>query len=303
MSSLLIAETQYPSAAATAPVAALALRLTGDLRKWTAGYGPDLAEKAIEAMALSIAVIAPWSDAESLKLPARIAVWLYGVDDLIDVHTVGLEEVDDALARCVQVASGGPRDDSHPVLASLSDICADLREKPIYPDLSALWAEKFASCMQGMRYSWLIGREQAAAKPSLAEYLEHADSILKWITILTLWICTAERDILDQLDVLIPAGDDTSVIIRLANDVATSKREQREGIGNAVFLVGARQVRAEISRRRRALEQRLAPLIEIGYTPALILTRSADWAASFYGVADFRAAVDGDDSDEPAGDA
>jgi terpene synthase-like protein len=300
MSSLLVSDARYPSAAATAPVAALALRLTGDLRKWTAGYGPGLADKAFEAMALSAAVIAPWSDAKSLRLPARAAIWLYGVDDLIDVDASSLAEVDDTLARCISVASGGPRDESHPVLAALSDLYADMREQPLYPGVHELWVEKFTSCMQGMRYSWQTGREQTEAKPSLSEYLEHADSILKWITIINFWIATAGPDLLDHLDVLIPAGDDTSVIIRLANDVATSAREQREGIGNAVLLVGKEQVLAELSRRRSTLDQRLASLLAIGYTPALILTRSAEWAMSFYGVTDFRTAIDANASASPS---
>jgi hypothetical protein len=277
-----------PRADELAPFAVLALRLLADLRAWSAGYGPDVADKPLEAMALSAAAIAPWSDAGALRLAARSAVWLYAVDDLVDVRARSLADVDHVVERCVSVARGGPRDDSHPVFAALCDLQRELEGKPLYGALSALWAQKFESCMRGMRYAWQVGRGELA-QPSIGQYLEHADSILKWITVITFWGGTAGPDLPRHLDVLVPGANEASVAIRLANDLATAARERREAVANATSLASPDWIRAELGRRRGRLHRRLGPLLAEGYRPALILTRSVDWAMGFYGLADFRA--------------
>jgi terpene synthase-like protein len=278
-------------AADCAPLAILALGLLGDVRRWSAQFESGLADKYPEAMSFAVAAIAPWSDVESLSLFARMSVWLYGIDDVIDTEANSLDEVDDVLATCVSIASGGDRDDSHPVYSSLADLYAGLRRKPIYPDLHGLWTDKFDSCMRGMRYSWRFGRGQI--NPTIGEYIDDAHhGILHWINTLTFWISTADREILQHLDVLIPAADDLSVIARLANDLATSAREKREGIGNATLLASTSWIMEEIARRREAVGRRLAPLLDAEYGPALFVTRAADWAVAFYRVIDFRAATD-----------
>jgi hypothetical protein len=272
-------------------VTVLSLRLLADLRRWTAAYGPDLTGQHLETMAWSIACIAPWADAESLTLPARVAVWLYAIDDVIDVEASAIEDVDDALTRCVSIASGETRDESRPVFAALCDICDELRTRSLFGDLSELWLDKFGESMRGMRFAWVLGKDRAQSL-SIDSYLEHAASILKWITILALWVCTADSEITRHLDVLVPAAWDVVVAIRLANDLATSAREAREGIGNAVQVASQDWIRGEVTRRRSEVHRRLAPLVSGGYGPAVILARSVDWAVAFYGRADFRVAAD-----------
>lgn len=273
-----------------APYALLSMRLLADLRAWSVGYGDDVAGKPLEAMALAVAAIAPWSDSAALRLAARTAVWLYAVDDLVDVRASSLAEVDEVLARCIAVVSKGARDESHPVFAALCDVQRELESKPLYCALEALWVRKFESCMLGMRYAWQVGRGEIP-RPSIGEYLEHADSILKWITIVTLWAGTAGPDLPRHLGVLVPCADDVCVAVRLANDLATSARERREGIANATALASPDWIRAELGRRRRRVRSGLGPLAAGGYPPAVILTRSVDWAMRFYDLADFRDAV------------
>lgn len=284
----------FPPAAHCAPVAVLALQILADLRRWAAEQLPKPETLPLEAMALATAVISPWCSAAQLHPTARMCAWTYAVDDYAEQEVPCLAELDEMLARCNAVLQTGAPDTSHPLLAALSEYQAGLMTWPLYPALSALWREKFGKDMRGMRYDWIVGRareELTGPVPSVAEYLNHADSILVWTTHLPRWICNGDTGLIDHLDVLIPALDDEVVAVRLANDLATISRAKAQRGQNNILMYGVSPdwVRTELARRVESSRRRLAPLVSEHYLPAIELIRSVEWAVSFYALADFRA--------------
>ncbi|MGH3849266.1 MAG: hypothetical protein ACRDRT_06135, partial [Pseudonocardiaceae bacterium] len=225
---------------------------------------------------------------------ARMSVWTYAFDDYIEQEVSSLTELDDMLCRCGTIVRTGIPDDSHPLLAVLSRWQADLMKQPLYPALAALWAQKFDDDLRGVRYDWVTGRareKSAGAVSSVEEYLDHADSILAWMVHFPRWIYGGDARILDYLDVLIPALDEFTYVLRLANDLATIFREKNQKGQNNVLMYGVSPewVRAELAERMTSGRRHLAPLLAEDHLSAHGLIRLAEWAVSFYELADFRA--------------
>jgi hypothetical protein len=173
----------------------------------------------------------------------------------------------------------------------LSDWHGEFRRGRLYPDLSPVWNEKFQLALHGIRYDWITGRARSQShRPSVKDYLAHADSVLVGVTHLPRWIAGDQHSLVHSLDVLLPALSDTVVAVRLANDLATYSWEREQDNQNNILMydVSATWVRAEIARLTTAVAERLAPLCARNYLPAVELARHAEWSTSFYESADFR---------------
>lgn len=281
-----------PSAADCAPIALLALEILADLRAW-AGKGPQaLRSTPMEALAMSAAAISPWRGAEELRLPARMYVWAYALDDHVEQHVQSLGELDDLFGRCNGIVQGGGRDDGHPLLTALSDWQDELARFPRYPRLAVLWAERFAEALHGERYDWIAGRARDAGDgPSdPEEYLRHAASCNTWITHFPRWVTTDRDDLLDGLAVLDAALQEMEVAVRLANDLATYPRERGEPGQNNILMydTSPEWVRGELARRSAAVRRLLDPPAASGFPPAVELLRLLDWSVAFYLRGDLR---------------
>ncbi len=281
-----------PSAAQCAPIAVLALRILHDLRGWAEEHPAILRAVPAEAMSLTAATVSPWRGAVELRPAARMCVWTYALDDHVEWNITGLDELDDLFSRCNAVVRTGQRDDSQPLVSALSAWQHELVGQPLYPALSELWIEKFDRALRGMRYDWLAGRarEDGHDPTDVQEYLAHANSVLVWMTHFPRWITYGRRDLLEQLDVLVPALDDVKVAVRLANDLATFSWERNQPGQNNILFYGASPdwVRAELARRTESAKRRLTPLAAACFGPAVELIRLLEWSVCFYSLTDFR---------------
>jgi hypothetical protein len=284
-------QTDIPSAGQCAPITLLALKILADLRTWVEEH-PPLAGVPLEAMAMTTAIISPWRSPAELRLPARMCIWTYAFDDHVEQDIDNVGDLDDLLDRCRMIVCDDRTDHGTPLLSALSDWHRELRGNPLYPALSQVWEEKFGMALQGIRYDWITGHGHPHEhQRHAAEYLAHADSILVGMTHLPRWITSDRHDLIDHLDVLLPAFSDTVVAIRLANDLATFSWERRQSHQNNILMyddVSPDWVRAEIARKTTSIVQRLAPLSERQFPPAVEMVRHIDWATTFYALADFR---------------
>ncbi len=283
----------YPSAAECVPIGALVLRTLSDLERWAAEHLPSFPGLPLASMALGEAVMGPWATAEQLRPCGRVAVWTYAIDDHVEHDVTSAAELDDLFDRCRAVVCTGRRDDGHPVLASLSGLQATLAAQPLYPALATLWERRFDACLRAMRYDWIVGRrreDHAGPVSSIDEYLANADSILIWMVHLPRWIVYGDPGLTDRLDILIPALEDVTVAVRLANDLSTYVWEKQEKGQNNVLMHGASPdwVRAEISARMESVRQRMAPLAAEGFRPAVGVLRLAEWSVGIYALTDLR---------------
>ncbi len=107
------------------------------------------------------------------------------------------------------------------------------------------------------------------------------------------WIAYGGAELPDRLDVLLPALHDASLATRLANDLATMARERDEPGANNVLMYGVTQdwVRDELTARLTAVRQRLAPLVEENFLPAVGVVRMAEWSVGIYARNDMRLAA------------
>jgi hypothetical protein len=287
-----LTKDSYPSAEDCAPIALLALGILADLRAW-AGEGPRaLQATPMEALAMSAATISPWRGADQLRLPARMYVWAYALDDHVEQNVRSLDELDDLFGRCNAIVQGGDRDDGHPLLTALSGWQAELARYPLYPRLAVLWAERFAEALRGERYDWIAGRARDAGEgPSdPEEYLRHAASCNTWITHFPRWVTSDRDDLLDGLAVLDAALQEMEVAVRLANDLATFRRERSEPGQNNILMydTSPEWVRGELARRSAAARRLLDPPAASGFPPAVELLRLLDWSVAFYLRGDLR---------------
>nr|AEV45184.1 Wt1.3 [Streptomyces sp. WT1] len=270
----------------------LALKVLSDLRSWTAEYPQVLGPTPIEALAISTAAISPWRGAKELLPAARMYVWAYALDDHVEQNVRSLDELDDLFGRCEAVVRGGDRDDSHPLLASLSDWQSDLERAPHYPKLAGLWGDRFAEALRGERYDWTAGlaRDLGEGPSDPQEYLTYAASSNAWITHFPRWATSDRDDLLDHLSALDSALEAIEVAVRLSNDLATFERERAEPGQNNILMYDTTPawVQEELDRRSRAAQEQLEPLVAAGFPPAVELLRLLDWSITFYSGADFR---------------
>lgn len=286
-----LAGNSYPSAAACAPVAILSLKVLKDLRVWAAEYPQILRSVPMESQALSAAAISPWRTADQLRLPARMYMWAYAMDDHVEQNVQSLAELDDLFGRANSIIQGG-HDDSHPLLAALSDWQSELTRYPLYPRLARLWARIFAETMRGERYDWIAGRarERGEGPSDPDEYLSHAASVNLSLTLFPYWATTDQEDLPDNLDVLIGAMEEIQVAVRLVNDLCTFERERTQPRENNILMYDASPewVRSELARRSAIARHLVGPIEASGYRPAIEALRTLDWSIAFYEIADFR---------------
>ncbi|MGH3878024.1 MAG: terpene synthase family protein [Actinophytocola sp.] len=278
----------YAPAGQCVPIVTLTSKVLAELRGWAAEELPGSEDQLpLLGAAFCEAIVGPWATAEQLRLPARMVIWTYAFDDYIEREVTELADLDAFLDRCRAVVHTGRRDDGDPLLASLSGWQQALSELPGYPALASLWEEKVDRVLRGHRYDWVVGAERERGNPpdaGVEEYLDHADSITLWMVHLPRWIAYGGDEVPKRLDVLAPALDDSSVAVRLANDLATIERERSEPGQNNVLMYGVSEdwVRTELANRIAAVEQRLAPLVAENFLPAVGLIRLTEWSVGIY---------------------
>lgn len=289
-----------PSPGQCAPIAVLTLQLLADLRQWTKAV--ELHDTPIEAMAIAAANISPCRGAAELRLTTRMYAWTYALDNHVERDITDLATLDELIRQCGGIVRNGRYDGDHPLLTALAEWQRELNRQPLYPPLSDLWVNKVDLALRATRYDWTAGRARHDGHGStdVREYLDHADSVLVWMANFARWTAYLDLDLLDRLDVLVPAMDDIAVTIRLANDLATYSWEQDEYGQNNILMYGVTPdwVRTEIRNSADSARRRLTALTAAGYLPAIELVRQLDWALSFYALADFRGWGSDSPSDE-----
>lgn len=280
----------YPTVGQLMPGITLGLATFGDLTRWVHKEFPGYEYLPAAASAFGEMTISPWVSPEQARLPARMVLWAFAIDDVVEKEITELDELEDLFDRCNAVVRTGRRDDSHPILASLSGWQQELAQLPNYPALSALWERKFAACLAGHRYDWIAGwaRTRGTTAPGftmdVAEYLAHHDGAGVGQVHVPRWIVYGGDDVSSCLDVLVPALEDASVLIRLANDLGTFARERDEPGQNNVLMYDVSEdwVRDQITSRFGAVNSRLEPLLAEGYAPAVGIIRLIEWAIGIY---------------------
>jgi terpene synthase-like protein len=280
-------------------IVALAVACQRDLSRCAEAYPLLFAAKPFDAtlfgaVASANAFGAPWVAAEDLRIANRTALWIFGVDWLIDHVATSEAEVDDIVRRCVAVAEGGPPTPGDDLTRFLADIRDTLAEAPAFRELRSEWRAELARMLAAMarEWAWKSARSAGGTAPSLEEYLENADNFgSSWVNVAH-WIFTGDQRTLDHLEQLRAAGREVQRVLRLLNDLATYERDVGWGDLNALMLgVDRDGVTARVAASVDRCRELIKPLRSLSPEQAVYLERQVGYSRGFYGAADYWGAL------------
>ncbi|MEU2365352.1 prenyltransferase/squalene oxidase repeat-containing protein [Streptomyces noursei] len=295
------------------PVAALAAQVSRVTRSWAEGHkGMPLG--AIPSLSAVVTRANPDLARPELELIMRALMWIYAMDDLFDTGGLAAPEARQHCERYLAVLAGdeipaGAR--SYDALVPpLKGIVTDLSVYPLFLRLRPYLVEHFGMVMASMQreITWknALWQGEHAAIPDFAENIANARLSIGGpayyaLALILLDDPSVER-VLPQLGELAMQGN---VCIRLANDLATHRREREEGVINAVRLrqVAATssgldshqtiaEAEAQVARELRWAMTRLGTLATTQHTdtgrPERALLGIAHATCAQYGRVDFR---------------
>lgn len=171
---------------------------------------------------------------------ARLTLWIFTVDAIIDERRLSPALLDECLTVCGHIVN---REAEVPTAGQdlpsvLSDVVTGLEASPVYAHLGPMWQDSYRRMIRGMTF-------EVSASPrdvTLAQYLAHGSYSIGVPTyVLAAWILEAPTDAnggpLDPSEDLLTRLQAASGAIRLANDLRTWEKEQEEGTLNALSVL------------------------------------------------------------------
>jgi hypothetical protein len=268
---------------------ALAAESCRDLRRCAQMYGGLFPPAAFGAdlyttLTLGTAFSAPWATADRLKVVNRAALWVLAVDRLVN-HTATTREQVGRLGReCLSVADGAvPRSAVTRFLADLRDELATVKG---FDDLRWIWRDQLATMLAGMSTAW-VWRDTRAA-PSLARYLDNADSRGSSFVDLSHWIYTADDWAKAHLEDLRAVSRQVQRYLHLLGDVASYRRDMSWGDLNILGLgVSRAEVRDAMTAQAREAARLTEPVRAHSPRTAAYLRRQIGFTAGVHGISDY----------------
>jgi Terpene synthase family 2, C-terminal metal binding len=273
---------------------ARAEQIHSGLLAWSTKHSMRVSSTRLQAVALTIVVMCPYSGERTLVQCARFGAVVMELDDVMDVFTG-----DPAfLAECEAVALGrqsfDPRTPDAHLITVLEDVCNEIG--------STQFRQYVADCVRGMATEYEQRQEflRCGKVPAYAEYLACAVSTIStsalWAAVEALdgYPAHAEQELCTAAcRAVCEAG---SRCVRLANDLRGFRREVSEGKPNAVFIqmhyagVGEERARQLVDAERRKYYHELSGLVSAlpaglsGWGQSVL--RFCDFVTAWYDVAE-----------------
>jgi hypothetical protein len=235
------------------------------------------------SLTLATAFSASWARADRLKVTNRAALWVMAVDRLVDRAATTREQVNRLAAECVSVAEGSvPRSAVTRFLADLRDELATVKE---FGELREIWLDQLVVTLAGMARAW-VWRDTHTV-PTLARYVDNADSRGSCFVDLSHWIYTADDWAKANLEELRGVSRQVQRYLHVLGDLASYRRDLSWGDLNALELgvepAEVTGVLAELARESRLL---IGPVREHSPRTATYLHRQLGFSAGFAGITD-----------------
>ncbi|HEX4818463.1 MAG TPA: terpene synthase family protein [Nonomuraea sp.] len=267
---------------------ALAAECRRDLRRCAQMYGALFPPAAFDAelytsLTLGTAFSAPWAGADRLKVVNRAALWVLAVDRLVNHTATTREQVNRLTRECVSVADGAvPRSAVTRFLADLRDELATVKD---FDGLRWLWRDQLARMLAGMARAWVW--RDTRATPTLARYLDNADSHGSCFVDLSHWIYTADEWARAHLADVRAVSRQVQRYLHLLGDVASYRKDMSWGDLNILGLgVSRAEVTEAMERLAREAARRIEPVGEHSPRTAAYLRRQIGFKAGFNGISD-----------------
>ncbi|AQZ64065.1 Terpene synthase, metal-binding [[Actinomadura] parvosata subsp. kistnae] len=269
---------------------ALAAECGRDLRRCAqmyAGLFPGAAFGAdfFSSLTLATAFSAPWHRADRLKVANRAALWVTAVERLVDRAAATREQVERLTRECLSVAEGAvPRSPATRFLADLRDELATTGD---FGDLRGVWRDQLDRTLAGMATAWMW--RDTNTVPTLARYVDNADSRGSCFVDLSHWIYTADDWARAHLEELCAVSRQVQRYLHLLGDVASYRRDLSWGDLNVLALgVDGADVAAAMADLARAAERRIGPVCAHSPRTASYLRRRLGFQAGVTGISDYQ---------------
>ena len=212
------------------------------LEEWMRGYS-CMRPVRIPLLALLTAMTSPHVPAPDVIGGEKMALWIFGIDDLADERRVSLADFLEKGERWCQSArdgkdSGGENDE---LTTMILEIRQDIERFRLSEPLLDRWVSGVSRVVEAMaqeyRYALLFNTEGDQALPSLGEYLNeglYSLGLPLWSTVI--WITQDDPSILAQIELIDVATRHASRATRLYNDLRTFDKEMAEGNVNSVMI-------------------------------------------------------------------
>lgn len=290
-------ESALEHAAERGRVCAVAMECFGDLRKCAAEY-PDLfpaepfGPTIFSGVSMALAFGSPKAKAARIRMAARITLWAFAADWLLDYVATSRAEIDAIVAGCGAVGDGAAPDPGAPIQVLLAALRDELAGRPGWAAQYPVWREHLQRYLLANAREWEWKAARAAhgdgALPSLKEYLTNADNIGATFVNVSHWIDNEAVETAGELRRLAEAGDEVQRALRLLNDLATYERDLAWGDLNSLMLGPTPEdIRRRIDELVDGSEKLIAPLSADLPEEADYLRRQLGHSVGYYATADY----------------
>lgn len=272
---------------ASAAAVACARDLRACAKRHPGLFPPDpFDDRLFFATAMANAFGSPWEPAERIRVAARMSLWVFAADYLVDYLATTRAEIDELAAACRTVAGGAAAPPSVPLAAFLAELRDDLAAAPAFAEYGDVWRDQLDRYFAAMTREWEWKR--AADRPTWEQYLDNADNFGSSLVNVSHWIVTGDAYTLAHLGELRAAGDVVQRVLRLLNDLASYRRDLEWGDLNALLLgVTPDQVRERIEELAADVTARTGRLRPDHPRLAEYLDRQVGYSRGFYGLGDY----------------
>lgn len=281
-----------------AAIATLLDSVVSDAQQWCDGWslfnrGPIL------PLALLTCVQFPHLSSAQVGLRVRSSLWIYALDDLVDNGDIADADLQNLLARCLDVARcGRVGADMHELATTLSRLRDDFSTQPMWDAVFPAWVSSLELLLDGMMREHMVRRQLRddgvlLSPLSVDDYLRFAAHSIglphQWVAGLAM---EPDEGIRDDLPSLVRLAEQCGIAMRLANDGATWNREEAEGGVNAVRLERWSfdpevPSRLALLLARRRVQRRMGQELEACRDLAASIRRSAAVASRFVRATEF----------------
>jgi terpene synthase-like protein len=251
-------------------------------------FGPTI----FSGIALAHAFACPRPTAERIRVAARVTIWAFAADWLLDTVTTSRAEVSALVDGCRAVADGAAPDPSVPLHVLLASLRDELAAVPDWSALAPVWRAELGRYLAAnlREWDWKAARSAGgeAASPTFEEYLANADNLGATFVNVSHWAHVGAARTSEELARLASAGADVQRALRLLNDLATYDRDRAWGDLNALML-GPDEiaVRERLDELVAGCAETIGALAAEFPEPAAYLRRQLAHSTGFYGTTDY----------------
>jgi hypothetical protein len=198
----------------------------------------------IPSVALLIAALVPRIALRDSLLVAKLALLIFGIDDMADERVITLAELQRKAEQWYWIANHGSNsaiDNGDEPTAILLELRAELSKFRLFEPLREYWSSSarrlFEAMVQEYRYGLRYRAGGARALPPLDEYLSwglYSISVPFWM--LTVLIVLDEPSIAERFESIDEAIKCAGAAIRLFNDLRTFDKEMKESNVNSIVI-------------------------------------------------------------------